>query len=122
MNKKQASTTGTAAPKKSKKAATTTNPTAATAAPGAGPTASKQDDDENLDDVDSEAEMDSLIGAVRLAQDRGMIGVPLAVPCDAGSWFVGRRERVRTCRELLSNALLAKQAPAPGIAVPARIA
>ena len=122
LNKKQASTTGTAAPKKSKKAATTTNPTAATAAPGAGPTASKQDDDENLDDVDSEAEMDSLIGAVRLAQDRGMIGVPLAVPCDAGSWFVGRRERVRTCRELLSNALLAKQAPAPGIAVPARIA
>ncbi len=58
------------------------------------------------EDIDSEAEVESLAHAVRLAEDRGILGVPLAVPCDASSWFVGRRERVRTCRDLLLNALM----------------
>lgn len=116
--KKQTAATGAAGPKKSKKAATTTNTTTTAAVPGAGPVAPKQDDDENLDDVDSEAEVDSLVSAVRIAQDRGLIGVPLAVPCDAGSWFVQRRERVRTCRELLSTALMSKQNAPPAVPPP----
>ena len=86
--------TATAAgPKKSKKAATAANPP---------PTV--EDDDENVDDLDSEAEMDSLISAVQSAQARGLIGTPLAVPCDAGSFFVARRERLRSCRGLYENA------------------
>lgn len=64
-----------------------------------------EDPYENLDDIDSEAEVDSLVRAVRLAQDRGLIGVPLAVPCDMGSWFVARRERLRNCRHALIGAL-----------------
>ncbi|KAJ7224431.1 SCA7, zinc-binding domain-containing protein [Mycena pura] len=65
------------------------------------------DDDnvENLDDLDSEAEMDDLVQAVRDATTKGIIGVPLAVPCDAGTWFVQRRERLRCCRDLLVGAL-----------------
>jgi len=62
------------------------------------------DDNENLDDIDSEAEMDSLVHAVRTAQSRGLIGSPLAAPCDAGSFFVARRERLRSCRGLYENA------------------
>jgi SAGA-associated factor 73 len=62
------------------------------------------DDNENLDDIDSEAEMDSLVHAVRTAQSRGLIGTPLAAPCDAGSFFVARRERLRSCRGLYENA------------------
>lgn len=83
----------TAGPKKSKKATAATNPP---------PTV--EDDDENVDDLDSEAEMDSLISAVQTAQARGWIGTPLAVPCDAGSFFVPRRERLRSCRGLYENA------------------
>lgn len=120
LTKKQTATAGTAGPKKSKKAAATTNTTTAAAAPGVGPAAPKPDEDENLDDVDSEVELDSLVGAVRLAQDRGLIGIPLAVPCDASSWFVGRRERVRTCRELLANALMPPRT-GPGAIPPARM-
>jgi len=60
---------------------------------------------ENLDDLDSEAEVDDLVVAVKSAQERGVIAVPLAVPCDAGSWFVGRRERRRCCQDLLMGAL-----------------
>ena len=88
--KKAATTTG---PKKSKKATTATNPPPVV-----------EDDDENVDDLDSEAEMDSLISAVQTAQARGLIGTPLAVPCDAGSFFVARRERLRSCRGLYENA------------------
>ncbi|EJD01532.1 SCA7-domain-containing protein [Fomitiporia mediterranea MF3/22] len=68
------------------------------------------DEDENMDDVDSEAELDSMVKAVRNAQTTGVIGVPLAVPCDAGSWFVGRRERLRNCRDLIASALMPRGA------------
>jgi SAGA-associated factor 73 len=60
---------------------------------------------ENLDDLDSEAEVDDLVAAVRLARERGVVAVPLAVPCDAGSWFVGRREKKRCCQQLLMSAI-----------------
>ncbi|KAJ7126542.1 SCA7, zinc-binding domain-containing protein [Mycena crocata] len=60
---------------------------------------------ENLDDIDSEAEMDELVQAVRDATGKGVIAVPLAAPCDAGTWFVQRRERLRCCRDLLLGAL-----------------
>ena len=70
---------------------------------------------EEVEDVDSEVEVDALSTAVRLAQDRGIMGVPLAVPCDASSWFVARRERIRTCRELLANALLPPRPGAVGV-------
>ncbi|KAJ7180490.1 SCA7, zinc-binding domain-containing protein [Mycena filopes] len=60
---------------------------------------------ENLDDLDSEVEMDELVQAVRDATTKGIIGVPLAAPCDAGTWFVQRRERLRCCRDLLVGAL-----------------
>jgi SAGA-associated factor 73 len=60
---------------------------------------------EDLDHLDSEAEMDELVRVVRIATDIGLIGQPLAVPCDAGSWFVQRRERARCCRDLLLGAL-----------------
>ncbi|KAH9916338.1 SCA7, zinc-binding domain-containing protein [Fomitopsis serialis] len=92
-----------AATKKSKKG------TAAATAAGAvaGATVAGQDDGyENLDELDSEAEVDSLIHAVRAAQNSGLIGVPLAVPCDAGSWFVARRERLRSCHQLMASALM----------------
>ena len=60
---------------------------------------------EDLGDLDSETELDDLIDSVRTAQNQGLIGVPLAVPCDAGSWFVQRRERLRCCRDLFANSL-----------------
>ena len=60
---------------------------------------------EDLDDLDSEVELEGLITSVKLGKESGVIGVPLAVPCDAGSWFIQRRERVRCCRDLLFNAL-----------------
>ncbi|KAF9247277.1 SCA7-domain-containing protein [Melanogaster broomeanus] len=60
---------------------------------------------ENLDDLDSEAEVESLVKAVQQARSKGIIGVPLAVPGSESSWFVVRRERLRNCRELLANAL-----------------
>jgi SAGA-associated factor 73 len=63
------------------------------------------EDTENLDGIDSEAEVDDLVKALKGARERGVISVPLAVPCDAGSWFVSRRERLRNCRELLAGAL-----------------
>jgi len=85
--------TATAGPKKSKKATTAANPPPAAV-----------DDDENVEDLDSEAEMDSLISAVQSAQTRGLIGTPLANPCDAGSFFVVRRERLRSCRGLYESA------------------
>ncbi|KAJ8521565.1 hypothetical protein ONZ45_g1728 [Pleurotus djamor] len=60
---------------------------------------------ENLGDVDSEAEVDDLVKAYKTSREKGIIGVPLALPCDAGSWFVSRREKARCCRDLLLNAL-----------------
>ncbi|SJL03581.1 uncharacterized protein ARMOST_06938 [Armillaria ostoyae] len=61
--------------------------------------------EENLDDLDSEAEVDTLINSIRVARKKGIVARPLAVPCDASSWFVQRRERARCCRELLAGAL-----------------
>lgn len=66
---------------------------------------------EDLDNLDSEAEVDELVRAVRGASEKGVVGIPLAVPCDAGSWFVQRRERVRCCRDLLLGALGSGNAP-----------
>ncbi|KAI0057455.1 SCA7-domain-containing protein [Artomyces pyxidatus] len=60
---------------------------------------------ENLADLDSEEELESMAKSVRLATERGLMGVPLAVPCDAGSWFVVRRERLRNCRDVLMRSL-----------------
>jgi len=82
---------------------------AAAAAEAAARLAEGDDGMENYDDIDSEAEVDALVQSVRSAQNKGIIGVPLAIPCDASSWFVARRERLRNCRDLLANAL----APAP---------
>jgi len=65
----------------------------------------REDVSEDLDDLDSEVEVEELIRSVRTAKENGLIGVPLAVPCDAGSWFIQRRERARCCRDLLLNAL-----------------
>ncbi|KAF5351550.1 hypothetical protein D9758_007170 [Tetrapyrgos nigripes] len=62
--------------------------------------------EENLDELDSDAEVDGLVSAVRSAKEKGVIAQPLAVPCDAGSWFVQRRERARCCRDLLLNSLV----------------
>ncbi|KAI0766945.1 SCA7, zinc-binding domain-containing protein [Trametes elegans] len=70
---------------------------------------------ENLDDLDSETELDTLVRAVRLSHQHGIVGTPLAVPCDTSSWFVARRERLRTCNHLLANALM----PPRNTAVPA---
>jgi len=64
-----------------------------------------EDVPERLEDLDSEAEMDELVHAVKTAREKGIIGVPLAQPCDASTWFVQRRERVRCCRDLLVSAL-----------------
>ncbi|KAH7916095.1 SCA7-domain-containing protein [Hygrophoropsis aurantiaca] len=69
---------------------------------------------ENLDDIDSEAEVDAMVKAVQTAQLRGTIGVPLAVPSSESSWFVVRRERLRNCRDLLASAL-APPTPRNGI-------
>ncbi|KIL69497.1 hypothetical protein M378DRAFT_789303 [Amanita muscaria Koide BX008] len=64
-----------------------------------------EDTPENMEELDTEAEMDELVHAIRIGRDKGIIGVPLAQPCDAGTWFVQRRERARCCRDLLVNAL-----------------
>jgi len=61
---------------------------------------------ENLDDLDSEAEVDSLVKSVQEAQLKGIVGVPLAVPNSESSWFVVRRELLRNCRDLLASALV----------------
>jgi SAGA-associated factor 73 len=60
---------------------------------------------ENLDDLDSEAEVDDMVSAFKTARDSGAVAVPLAVPYDAGSWFVEGREKVRNCRHALLVAL-----------------
>ncbi|GBE86564.1 predicted protein [Sparassis crispa] len=101
---------GTSGTKKGKKAAVAAAAAAAAAAVAASTMGPGEDVYENLDDIDSEGEVDSLVHAVRFAQNRGVTSVPLAVPCDAGSWFVGRRERLRSCQQLLSQALVSKSA------------
>src|SRR5882762_4166125 len=56
---------------------------AAAAAAAAVRLAEGDDDMENYDDIDSEVEVDALVHSVRAAQSKGVIGVPLAIPCDA---------------------------------------
>ena len=97
-----------------------TTQTAATAAPTTGTAASGQKahvDTHEDEDVDSETEVDTLAKAIRTAERKGILGAPLAVPCDASSWFVARRERVRTCRELLASALFSGARPGPAAGV-----
>ncbi|KAH9839828.1 SCA7-domain-containing protein [Rhodofomes roseus] len=96
-----AAVTGAATKKKKGAAAAT-----AAAAVAAATVAGQDDGYENLDELDSEAEVDSLVHAVRAAQNGGLIGVPLAVSCDASSWFVARRERLRSCHQFVSSALM----------------
>ncbi|KAH9066723.1 SCA7-domain-containing protein [Lactarius vividus] len=71
---------------------------------------------ENLADLDSEEELDSMTKSVRLASEASLLGVPLAIPSDAGSWFVVRRERLRTCRDLFAGALMKGGASSIGAA------
>lgn len=91
--------TGVPVKKQGKKAA------AAAAAVRMAEAIDKEEGPENLDDLDSEAEVDDMVASIRIANVKGLIGVPLASPCDASSWFVQRRERVRCCRDLLLGAL-----------------
>jgi len=65
----------------------------------------RDDVSEDLSDLDSEIEVEELIKSVRTAKENGVIGMPLALPCDASSWFIQCRERARCCRDLLLNAL-----------------
>ena len=111
---------GTGTKKTKKGTGTTTTTSATVAVAGSGPIVSN-DNDENIDDLDSEEEVDALVQAIRVAHDRGVMSVPLAVPSDAGSWFVARRERVRTCRELLANALMPARTGPPGVSAPGRM-
>ncbi|KAI9459034.1 SCA7, zinc-binding domain-containing protein [Russula earlei] len=71
---------------------------------------------ENLADLDSEEELESIAKSVRLASEACLLGVPLAIPSDAGSWFVVRRERLRTCRDLFAGALMKGGASSVGAA------
>ncbi|GJJ11111.1 hypothetical protein Clacol_005342 [Clathrus columnatus] len=76
------------------------------------PTVNEGEEDEEEagaeEDVDSENEMEGLIRAIRLAGQKGLIGVPLATTddTDTGTFFIARRERLRACRDLLSGALV----------------
>ena len=103
--KKSAAAVAGGATKKGKKA-TAAAAAAAAAVSVAAAVGVTDDVYENLDDVDSETELDTLVRAVRTARERGVIGTPLAVPCDTSSWFVARRERLRTCNQLIANALM----------------
>ncbi|KAJ3711217.1 SCA7-domain-containing protein [Lentinula raphanica] len=78
---------------------------AAAAAAAASANTHDDADNENYDDLDSEAEVDDLVGAVRQARSLGVIAQPLAVPADAGSWFVERRERYRLAYHMIGVAL-----------------
>ncbi|EIW82061.1 SCA7-domain-containing protein [Coniophora puteana RWD-64-598 SS2] len=88
-------------PKKSAKKATSS----AVAATDSGKGAEGDNGAENLDEIDSEAEVDALVKGIHEARAKGQVGMPLAVPLNASSWFVARRERLRNCRDLLATAL-----------------
>jgi SAGA-associated factor 73 len=66
-------------------------------------------DDEGIveEDIDSDVELDALVKALRTAKQKGLIGEPLATADEimAGTYFVARRERLRSCRDLLVGAL-----------------
>jgi len=38
--------------------------------------------------------------------DGCLLGVPLAIPCNARPWFIVRRDRLRTCRDLFAGTLM----------------
>ncbi|KIY70290.1 SCA7-domain-containing protein [Cylindrobasidium torrendii FP15055 ss-10] len=61
--------------------------------------------EENLDDLDSEAEVEVLTNSIRAARQNGIIARPLAVPISAHTWFVARNERARSVYDLLGGAL-----------------
>ena len=97
------------------------NATVAAGGAGAHPSGNnaRADDEhgaENFADLDSEEELDSMAKSVRLANEACLLGVPLAIPCDAGSWFIVRRERLRTCRDLFAGALMKGGASSVGAA------
>lgn len=81
------------------------------------PTANEDQEEEEdagaEEDVDSETEMEGLIRAIRLAGQKGLIGVPLATADETtnGAFFIARRERLRDCRDLLSGALARRTLP-----------
>lgn len=66
------------------------------------------EEEEGVEDgVDEDVEVEGLVKAIRIARQRGVIGVPLATAdeMNAGTFFVARRERLRNCRDLLVGAL-----------------
>ncbi|KAI0320867.1 SCA7, zinc-binding domain-containing protein [Amylostereum chailletii] len=93
---------------KKKKGASTATATAtiATANPGAAGVGGDDGAFDNMAELDSEEELETMAISARIAAERGMLGAPLALPCDAGSWFVVRREKLRNCRDLFANALM----------------
>lgn len=79
-------------------------------------TANENDDEEEggaEEDVDSETEMEGLIRAIRLARQKGLIGVPLVTTDEvtAATFFIPRRERLRDCRDLIGTALARRTLP-----------
>lgn len=92
---------------RAKAAASGTVPTKKKKPPAAAAAVHKEEEEveEDLDALDSEAEIESLAKAVRTAVSKGLVGVPLAVPNDASSWFVQRRENYRTSSDMLAAAL-----------------
>ena len=74
------------------------------------------EEDGDGEEVDSEAEVDGLVKALRVARQKGIIGVPLAnaEEMNAPTFFVARRERLRSCRDLLAGALARRTLGAPG--------
>lgn len=81
--------------------ASANNAAAARAAVGDG----DPDAPEDWDALDSDVEFESVVKAYRAMVSRGEAAKPLARPCDAGTFFVARRERLRGCRDLVANAL-----------------
>ncbi|KAH7106056.1 SCA7-domain-containing protein [Auriculariales sp. MPI-PUGE-AT-0066] len=65
-------------------------------------------EEEDLDALDSEAEIESLAIALHGAMRRGVIGVPLATPQDQGNWFVERTEAYQSSYHLLASAFQMK--------------
>ncbi|KIJ55680.1 hypothetical protein M422DRAFT_24231 [Sphaerobolus stellatus SS14] len=74
---------------------------------GAGTGAAGEDEEGVEENIDEDAEMDGLVKALKIARQKGVIGIPLATAdeMNAGNFFVARRERLRNCRDLLVGAL-----------------
>jgi len=84
------------------------NPAGITSGTGSGAGARRTDDvaQEDFAELDSEEELETMARSLRVAGEYGMIGAPLALPADTGSWFVVRRERLRNCKDLFATALM----------------